>query len=147
MLIRYLTLALALLASSPATAQPIPERTPMGRTTDVVYEPPKNYVNMLPPAQYDKPYTGKLTITRVDTKEAIAVMCPDSEWGCAVPPGRTCMGCAVPPDRRCDIYIANDEILKTHHHLTYAFALRHELGHCNGWADHEGGAVGPHRQR
>jgi hypothetical protein len=39
---------------------------------------------------------------------------------------------------RCHIYVANDNALRATG-FSYALALRHELGHCNGWpANHPG---------
>jgi hypothetical protein len=79
----------------------------------------------MPPVQYDKPYTGKLAIQRFSAREKI--------------PCKTLLACAYHASDygRCYIAMASDRLLATEHH-TYATALRHELGHCNGWpGDHE----------
>jgi hypothetical protein len=39
----------------------------------------------LPPAEYDKPYVGKLRIIRIDTEESLRAECPTSEYACSSP--------------------------------------------------------------
>jgi hypothetical protein len=93
------------------------------------------YLGTLPPVEYDKPYTGKLTIRRLATEEGVFATClkaGEKKFACAAQP-------ADNSHSYCNIYIANDNILKKFHYH-YAFVLRHELGHCNGWSgDHKGG--------
>jgi hypothetical protein len=97
-----------------------------------------------PPKQYDVPYTGKLTIERIDDAEAL-----DGEKLCMLKPMANRVGCAVGPANGswCTVYIASDALLKKKYPsadtrklfgLTYDEILRHELAHCNGWpADHD----------
>ena len=96
--------------------------------------PPGNW-SVLPPKEYDRPYTGQLTIARGDARTMTAI-CPNP--GYPVP-----LGCAIHyllegKDLSCHIYIADDEILKSSG-WGYGIVLRHEIGHCNSWpADHPG---------
>src|SRR3989442_7646776 len=87
------------------------------------------YFNWLPPAEFDKPYTGKLIIRRFETEEEIERICKGSaKYACAA---RVADGSA------CYLFVGNDNVLKRNH-VPYEFMLRHELGHCNGWTkDHE----------
>ena len=82
------------------------------------------YFNWLPPAEYDKPFTGSLIIRRLEAEEDIERVCKgSSKVACAA---RVADGSA------CHLFIANDNVLRSHH-VPWAFVLRHELGHCNGW--------------
>jgi hypothetical protein len=89
------------------------------------------HFNFLPPAEYDKPYTGELLIVRVATEQDVQAICKgSSKYACAAKlPG---------PNPRCQIFMLPDKQLRTLlHGDAVAFMLRHELGHCNGWpADH-----------
>jgi hypothetical protein len=93
------------------------------------------YLAMQPPIEYDKPYVGKLTIRRLDSEEAVMAACPKSKskYGCA----------HIKDTLTCDLFIGNDSVLKAGH-TTYAYVLRHELGHCNGWpGDHKDARIVP----
>ena len=90
-----------------------------------------------PPPQYDRPYTGTLTIERVADSAALQVHCPElkDHAGCA----------KVAKDRSwCKVYIVSDEDINRRSAeerklfgYSYANFLRHELAHCNGWpGDH-----------
>jgi hypothetical protein len=78
----------------------------------------------LPPAQFDHPYTGKLTILKPDDYALIRVVCSDAAdpIACAFRTYDTTTGETL----ACVIMLGpaaqNDER-----------ALRHEIGHCNGW--------------
>jgi len=87
------------------------------------------YFNWLPPLEYDKAFTGKLIIRRLQTEEEIEKVCKgDSKVACTA---RVADGIV------CLLFIGNDDVLKRNH-VPYEFMLRHELGHCNGWTkDHE----------
>ena len=85
----------------------------------------------MPPLEFDYPYTGRLTVSRVN---------PDQMRGrCPLPsPGRVTVGCAHVGRGECEIIIANDEWLKA---LGWNADVitRHERAHCEGWpADHPG---------
>jgi len=89
---------------------------------------------ILPPVEYEHKYPGELTISRLKTEEEMATACRQAVFRY----GRA-MGCNLRWGwQRCEIYIVADEILATVG-LDYETALRHELGHCNGWGgDHAG---------
>jgi hypothetical protein len=92
---------------------------------------PKGLIKWAPPVEFDKPFTGKLTIERVESAEAVALICnlKRSALACAF---------AVPDQSRCRIVIAPEELIKAAGY-TQDMVLRHEQGHCNSWpADHRG---------
>jgi hypothetical protein len=90
-----------------------------------------------PPPEYDRPYTGKLTIERVADPAAVKLHCPELRYP---------VGCAkVAYDlSSCVIFIVSDEFINRQPNeirrlfaYSYENFLRHELAHCNGWpADH-----------
>jgi hypothetical protein len=116
--------ALVALCATSATAQQIHGKT--------------RYIATLPPVEYDKPYTGKLFIIRYSTEAEIFASCAGA--------GEKKLACSSHPSNdlnRCTIYIGPDKALKARH-ITYAYVMRHELGHCNGWSnDHERGRKVP----
>ena len=82
---------------------------------------------LLPPVEYDYPYAGKLTVTRVDDVKAA---CPRAAYGRGTP-----MGCArvpAPGHEECEIFLLPDDLI-----LAMGYdpdhIYRHEIGHCNGW--------------
>jgi hypothetical protein len=84
---------------------------------------------VIPPAEYDRPYTGQLTITRGDAK-TMKEVCPKTAFPIT-------LGCAHRytkggEDYSCHVYIAEDDILRPTG-WSYNLVLRHELGHCLGW--------------
>lgn len=88
---------------------------------------PRQYV-LIPPAEYDKPFVGRLEEFVVKDQQELANFC----WDLLV------FGCArhwpasenSPP--LCDIYLVPDELLRKHG-LTADIVRRHEIAHCNGW--------------
>ncbi len=94
-------------------------------------KPPKmadRYV--LPPEQYDHPYTGKLE-TFYDQSDAVrATVCPRAVYG-------TPIACALRNGPGgCIIVLGPDEVLRARG-WSVETVIRHETGHCNGWsADH-----------
>jgi hypothetical protein len=91
------------------------------------------YLNILPPVEFDKPYTGELEIVRFATSQEIKAVCKgSSEYACT---GRLANGA------RCILFMLLDKQLGDHlRGNAIAFVFRHELGHCNGWpADHKNG--------
>src|SRR5262245_56139379 len=81
------------------------------------------WLHSIPPVEFDKPYTGKLSIQRFSV-----LPCTTSKYACAW---------RAKDLSWCYIAMGSDKILATAHQ-TYASVMRHELGHCNGWgADHE----------
>jgi hypothetical protein len=125
---KHLALLAALLAISPAVAEPSPKST----------------FFILPPLGYDYPYQGALTIARGDAK-TMKEICPENSTPLT-------LACAIsyPSVKTCHIYIAEDDLLCTlggrlskcvyqeAPRLLYELLLRHEMGHCNGWQDHIG---------
>jgi hypothetical protein len=87
-----------------------------------------------PPPQYDVPYTGTLTIWRGKGGDLMCPNSPMSRAACTKQP----LVFGV-PTAWCDIQITDDKTLKSLG-ISYAFVLRHELAHCNGWPqDHADG--------
>jgi hypothetical protein len=77
---------------------------------------------VLPPKEFDREYTGELTIKRADLagmKEACK--------------GISLTGCTYRRnDQVCLVYIANNDVLNRHY-LSYDAVFRHERAHCLGW--------------
>ena len=84
----------------------------------------------LPPVEYDRAYNGQLIVTKWNDYSLIRFICKDSPTAiaCSYRTYNTQTGAAI----SCLILLGplahNDPR-----------ALRHEIGHCNGWSDkHEG---------
>jgi hypothetical protein len=73
------------------------------------------YGGQPPPANYDRPYKGKLTIHRLDPLQVRKVC------------GAQAVACARVGKRRCTIYMSGLDNWKTR------LTLKHELAHCKGW--------------
>jgi len=89
--------------------------------------------NTLPPAEFDKPFTGELEIVRIPNMQEMETTCKgSSKQACAA---RLMNGA------RCTIFMLPDKWMKQHYGKNaIAFMFRHELGHCNGWpGDHKNG--------
>jgi len=85
---------------------------------------------LLPPKKYDYLFPGPIVITRKSTPEKLVPICGEQKF---------LGGCSVRIAYVCQIFLLDDEWLERFG-LTYKTALRHEIGHCNGWgADHAGG--------
>jgi hypothetical protein len=105
-------------------------------------------MHTMPPAQFDVPYTGKLTVwTYASSKDLRAVQSNAAEgnsdkglknahwggWAFASLPKKE-----QPPYSRCSIHIVDAKVLKAAGR-DYASTLRHEIAHCVGWPqDHPG---------
>ena len=88
---------------------------------------------LLPPPEFDVPYTGKLTIWRVHSEQEMRAIFEGREpnWipiARAVGINRKAPGQPAP---ECEIYVVADDALKARR-VSLSFVLRHELGHCNG---------------
>ena len=87
----------------------------------------------LPPVEFDHPYTGKLTVLKQDDYVLIREVCRDFQ------PYRLLVPHLRHRHRR-------DDLLPDHARpdtWTDERALRHEMGHCNGWSsDHPGARYG-----
>src|SRR5262245_4796742 len=76
----------------------------------------------LPPPEFDREYTGEMTIKRLDA-EGMREACR----------GVSVTGCTRRwSDHRCEAYIANDEVLDLYG-LSYDAVFRHERAHCLDW--------------
>jgi hypothetical protein len=89
---------------------------------------------LLPPPEYDIPYSGRLTITRLASQDEVRAACPAAKW-----PANVALACNLRwGTTRCDVYIVADNVLNGYG-IDYDSTLRHELAHCNGWpGDHPG---------
>jgi hypothetical protein len=85
----------------------------------------------LPPAEFDHPHKGWLTIERISSQTELRGKCPYS-------PFPYLLGCARHAMDVCYIFMADDEFLKKLK-WPYEIVLRHETGHCNGWPSHHPG--------
>jgi hypothetical protein len=87
---------------------------------------------IIPPAQYDKPFAGRLIHEIVATDQELAMSCGPAT------PGFYKHACAYsqPELSLCVIYTLPDETLRSRG-LSLREVLRHELGHCNGWKHEE----------
>jgi hypothetical protein len=100
----------------------------------------------LPPAEYDHPYQGRLRIIYLDAPQTVDRMCRlVALRGFMIPPGdKTYLGCAIrsdlvklDPDADCVIFIM-ESISQLRYGQTLNGLMRHEIGHCNGWNNHNG---------
>ena len=83
----------------------------------------------LPPIEYDRPYTGKLTV-EVVTRAQLLATCSSAL--------ASSLGCAFPSKDRCHIKLLDEESIRAVG-WTVELMLRHERAHCNGWpGDHPG---------
>jgi hypothetical protein len=91
----------------------------------------------LPPLEYDKPYNGALFLWYPG--EHVRDICGYSH----IAVSDVVAGCTlIDQDRsagKCVVIISDDRTLASIG-LTSALAIRHEIGHCNGWGDDHRGA-------
>jgi hypothetical protein len=83
---------------------------------------PVNDIIILPPKEFDRDYTGDMTIRRGDELAMRSACLGISLTGCTYRWN----------DERCVVYIANDDVLNKHY-LSYDAVFRHERAHCLGW--------------
>jgi hypothetical protein len=122
--------ALAIAVSSPAYAQ----HTALDalRVLEPVAQPGRPQYMVLPPVEYDRPYDGDLTIKMVPTVEQLHAECN------SLNPNPHTLACAYRRVNSCVIYMVEDAVMRQRGWNT-GILLRHEIGHCNGWAaDHPG---------
>lgn len=90
---------------------------------------------ILPPPEFDRPYTGRLTVDTVPTQRALAELCPHAA-------ARTpnLIGCTMRASDggSCRVILVADSVIIALG-ATRAKILRHEIGHCNGWPGHHPG--------
>jgi hypothetical protein len=89
-------------------------------------QPPFKRPAIWPPVEFDYPYKGKLTITRVPAPADIRAICPKAYIG------RPLAACAQVLSNSCDIFMLPDDLLMAMN-LDPDDVYRHEIGHCNGW--------------
>src|SRR5262249_61142038 len=124
------------LQKAPGGGEP-PTSAPQPATHPVLRPPPSQYDNLtkpplprgaiLPPADYDHEYTGKLDIVKVQDGEQVRALCPD-----AFPNGGYPIACAQVRSNSSTIVITPEEIIKRHGYTLEA-VLRYERAHCNGF--------------
>jgi hypothetical protein len=96
---------------------------------------PLSHTPIMPPPQFDQPYTGKIFTTIAKSRDEMRILCkkPQDPYGLACSyrynDGNTCW-----------IIMAPEAELNAEG-LTTATTLRHELGHCNGWSGKHEGSV------
>jgi hypothetical protein len=85
---------------------------------------------ILPPEQYDHPYTGEIFLTRKDSTDDVRRLCK------------------LPTSMGAGLLVPLQQLVLDHHSLpmmleaagfTQEVVMRHETAHCNGWPkDHPG---------
>ena len=80
---------------------------------------------LFPPPKYDKPYEGELEIIFFSDAE-------DLERVCKLGPKVNACAIRSLDHKKCWIFASSEELMKRKG-SNYAFMLRHELAHCNGW--------------
>ena len=88
------------------------------------------FLYVIPPVEYDRPYTGILLITVLDSTQEV-------QERCKLPTPRT--ACSEIWPHKCHIIIVKVEVLRAMGWDPF-HVLRHEHGHCHGgWSNrHEG---------
>jgi hypothetical protein len=87
---------------------------------------------VLPPAEYDIPYTGRLTVKTLATLEELFKECPSIM--------KNSLACAKKYSDHCDVFLVDDKIMRAYGWTT-KILLRHEIAHCNGWLANHPGAL------
>jgi hypothetical protein len=97
-----------------------------------VYMLPANAGTPLePPARFDRPYTGELTVHLIDRANVWRECSENGRHKVR----RDAAGCAFAEPGRCTVYLA-----KRTRRAPLDAILAHEIAHCNGWpADHSHG--------
>jgi hypothetical protein len=82
---------------------------------------------LLPPPQYDKRYDGELEIRFFSNVADVQQACINTGSG-------ETTGCTMlsVDHKHCSMFLASEDMMKRKG-KSYAFVLRHELAHCNGW--------------
>ena len=98
-----------------------PQPQPLIPPTTQPVKPPKP---SLPPAQFDRPYDGDLTIKIVSSTDEVVEFCDIGKI--------FLLGCARRNAVSCMIVLVKDELARAYGWST-GLMLRHEIAHCNGW--------------
>ncbi|PAP93983.1 hypothetical protein CIT31_16585 [Mesorhizobium wenxiniae] len=95
----------------------------------------KNDAEWNPPVRFDHSYAGKLTVIYLPQKQVVTACAKlFSKYGVSATSSLVQRGCAAITGRTSCTVIVID---KTYALATPKAVLRHETGHCNGWAaDH-----------
>jgi hypothetical protein len=137
--------------------QPRPSDAPILPDAPLIYHKPGYFPQLdvtdritlsllpnLPPAEYDHPYQGRLRIIYLDTPQTVDRMCRLAAYGVSILPDKTYLGCAIrsdlvrlDPNADCVIFIM-ENISRLRDGQTLNGLMRHEIGHCNGWNNHNG---------
>lgn len=115
------TIAAALIALAPVCAH-AQEAAPLVKIEPRLMRP-SGSVRILPPLEYDKPYTGKLIIERAETPEDIKRICNLD---------KTALACAIRAEGSCRIVIVPRALIEAAGY-TEDVVMRHENSHCVGW--------------
>ena len=114
--------AVMLAAMLPAHAQTVtmPEAKP-AKPEHAVIRPQA----VFPPAEYDHPFDGPVTVTVVKDIETVNKICnnPQAYLGCAI---------SMNNGKVCSIIMVADDVIRARG-WTPEIVKRHEIGHCNGW--------------
>jgi hypothetical protein len=132
---RALILAAVALALPGVPAVKAPPMMPPAQVEAVMTPPVASPPVGLPPIEYDKPFTGPLTVLRPQSEAEVIVICGD------VSPAGYRIACAIPDlaGASCVIVIREDAAIRAAG-FNPEIVFRHEVGHCHGWgADHAGG--------
>jgi hypothetical protein len=104
----------------------------------------------LPPLKYDHSFNGRLKVVELRTVDDVRSACrliwshlPNADITKVIPTGS--VACAVVPPILKPEYVGIDcliyrppDLAIWESGLTPNILMRHEIGHCNGWRNHEG---------
>ena len=95
---------------------------------------------LLPPLEYDRPYTGGLVVMKLESNEDVLLICPQV----TKVPVKACAQHTLVKRKdgswtHCTIYMPVDSVIISAGYKPDTI-YRHELGHCNGWGDDHKGA-------
>lgn len=84
-----------------------------------------------PPARFDHPYQGKLTVQRLPQKQVVSACAKlFAKYKVAAKSSLAQRGCsAITSKNSCTMIVIDKTYLKA----TPEAVIRHERGHCNGW--------------
>jgi hypothetical protein len=117
----------------PKTVQTVPIAPPLPAVQPP--PPPERPIDpasvpLLPPPEYDQPYTGELTVTTHETQADVLEACGYNPATWKWRP----LACAKVSlsGERCHIHLPPDYLI-IRQGKTREGVMRHEIGHCNGW--------------
>lgn len=107
------------------------------RRTDLLHR--NDHLRLIPPPEYDHPYTGQLTVVQARDQDHVGQLCPGVKFG----PELGALACSYADRLSCTIVISPDAYLKAKG-LHRGLVMNHELAHCNGWPGNHPGALPYH---